>query len=316
VTRCVSATSFRCETRPRDTAHGGGVVSSASPKAAPSVVGIPRSCSLCRRHPQKLLPLSSASPKAAPSVVGIPRSCSLYRRHPQKLLPLSSASPKAAPSDGTERAGAGAPRREGARGRSGAARRVVRGREPAHRRVHAGAQNRRRARHGRHAQLRGRAGGARGGHRCHGSTRGAPSPPLSLSLSLSRSTARACWWCARRPPVPREHSRCAPRTAMHKLRIVTLGFRWEMGSRGRFATPDFPDFPRHDGSPYSHAHERPGRVGVVHRSKAIRTQIAIRKQSKHSTLCPHSPSTSSAPPRRCQSLRICTMPSAREDTSI
>jgi hypothetical protein len=62
------------------------------------VVGIPKSCPRCRRHPPNRLPLSSASPEAAPSVVGIPKSCSLCRRHPQKLLPLSSASPKAAPS--------------------------------------------------------------------------------------------------------------------------------------------------------------------------------------------------------------------------
>jgi hypothetical protein len=35
--------------------------------------------------------------------------------------------------------------------------------------------------------------------------------------------------------------------------------------RGRFTTPA--DFPRHDCSPYSHAHVRRERVGVVHRSR-------------------------------------------------
>jgi hypothetical protein len=46
----------------------------------------------------------------------------------------------------------------------------------------------------------------------------------------------------------------------------SLGFRWEMSSRGRFATPA--DFPRHECSPYSHVHVRRERLGFVHRSGA------------------------------------------------
>jgi hypothetical protein len=44
-------------------------------------------------------------------------------------------------------------------------------------------------------------------------------------------------------------------------------FEWEMSSRGRFATPA--DFPRHDGTPYSHVHVRRERLGFVHRSRTI-----------------------------------------------
>jgi hypothetical protein len=39
------------------------------------------------------------------------------------------------------------------------------------------------------------------------------------------------------------------------------GFGWEMGSRGRFATPA--DFPRHDYSPYSHVPERRESLGFL-----------------------------------------------------
>jgi hypothetical protein len=53
-----------------------------------------------------------------------------------------------------------------------------------------------------------------------------------------------------------------------KLRIVTVrDLGWGDRSQGRFATPA--DFPRHDGSPYSHVHARRKSVGVVHRPRAI-----------------------------------------------
>jgi hypothetical protein len=60
--------------------------------------------------------------------------------------------------------------------------------------------------------------------------------------------------------VPPHRPLYAPRSApccmqrSNNSRIVTLGsFGWEMSlTRGRFATPA--DFPRHDGSPYSHVH--------------------------------------------------------------
>jgi WD40 repeat protein len=46
------------------------------------------------------------------------------------------------------------------------------------------------------------------------------------------------------------------RTAMEKLRIVTLGISSGDRPRGRFATPA--DLPRRDCSPYSHVHARRG----------------------------------------------------------
>jgi hypothetical protein len=57
------------------------------------------------------------------------------------------------------------------------------------------------------------------------------------------------------------------RTAMQKLRIVTLGFRVGDRSRGRYATPA--DFPGRDGTPYRGLRVRHWGLGFVHRSRTI-----------------------------------------------